>query len=77
MMQKLLEKAADIISDRFQIRYSQHYGIDKICYNPTIYEMVKRYQFMKQKKFLKYTENYINREDQRENEAENENLTFM
>jgi hypothetical protein len=77
MMQKLLEKAADIISDRFQIRYSQQYGIDKICYNPTIYEMVKRYQFMKQKKFLKYTENQVHRQFKEGNEAENENLTFM
>ena len=54
MMEKLFEKAADVISDKSQIRYTEQYGIDKICFNPTIYEMVKRFEFRRQKRLLKY-----------------------
>ena len=49
ILDRLLEKAADIISDKFGIRYTNHYGIDKICYSPTIYEMVKRFEFSRLK----------------------------
>ena len=44
ILDRLLEKAADITSDKFGIRYTKHYGIDKICYSPTVYEMVKRFE---------------------------------
>lgn len=45
ILDRLLEKASDITSDKFGIRYTKHYGIDKICYSPTVYEMVKRFEF--------------------------------
>jgi len=64
----LLEKAGDIISDKFGIRYTKQYGIDKICYSPTIYEMVKRFEFSRVK--------VLAEEDRISEEHLNENLIF-
>lgn len=49
ILEDLLEKAAKILSDSFGIRYSEQYGIDRICFSPTVYEMVKRYEFIREK----------------------------
>lgn len=67
-LDQLLEKSADILSDKFGIRYTKFYGIDKICYSPTIYEMVKRFEFSRMK--------VIAEEDRISEEHLNENLTF-
>ena len=68
ILNNLLEKASDVISDKFGIRYTKQYGIDKICYSPTIYEMVKRFEFSRVKVMAE--------EDRIEEEHLNENLVF-
>lgn len=45
----LLRAAASIITDGFGVKYTDAYGVDQICFSPTAYEMIKRYQFVKQK----------------------------
>ena len=70
ILDRLLEKAADICSDKFGIRYTKHYGIDKICYSPTVYEMVKRFEHSRIKFVLSDEESSLP-EDQL-----NENLVF-
>lgn len=45
-----------------------HYGIDKICYSPTIYEMVKRFEFSRLKVMAE--------EEMVTDEHLNENLIF-
>ena len=68
ILNSLLEKAGDIISDKFGIRYTKQYGIDKICYSPTIYEMVKRFEYSRIK--------VLAEEDRISEEHLNENLIF-
>jgi hypothetical protein len=45
----LLKASAGIITSSFGVKYTENYGIDQICYSPTAYEFLKRYQFMRQK----------------------------
>ena len=68
ILDRLLEKGADITSDKFGIRYTSHYGIDKICYSPTVYEMVKRFEFNRV--------TLMQEEDFTSEEHLNENLLF-
>lgn len=68
ILDRLLEKASDITSDKFGIRYTKHYGIDKICYSPTVYEMVKRFEFSRSK--------VLEEEEAVSEEHLNENLVF-
>ena len=68
ILDRLLEKAADVCSDKFGIRYTAHYGIDKICYSPTVYEMVKRFEFSRI--------TVLQEEDGVSEEQLNENLVF-
>jgi len=69
ILDRLLEKAGEIVSDKFGIRYTKHYGIDKISYSPTIYEMVKRFEFSRCK--------LLPEEDRLKEQTINENLTFQ
>ena len=41
----LLTSCATIISDPTHLKYSPQYGIDRICFSPHVYEMLKRYEF--------------------------------
>ena len=68
ILDRLLEKSSDIVSDKFGIRYTKHYGIDKICYSPTVYEMVKRFEFSRTK--------IMAEEESVSEEHLNENLIF-
>ena len=68
ILDRLLEKASDITSDKFGIRYTKHYGIDKICYSPTVYEMVKRFEHSRTRVFAE--------ESSVSEEHLNENLIF-
>ena len=68
ILDRLLEKASDVVSDKFGIRYTKHYGIDKICYSPTVYEMVKRFEFSRTKVMAE--------EESVSEEHLNENLVF-
>ena len=45
----VLKSAASILTDSFGVNYTEEYGIDKICFSPSVYEMIKRYQFTKQR----------------------------
>lgn len=41
----LLKSCSQIISDGFNVTYTDMYGINKICFSPTVYELLKRYEF--------------------------------
>jgi hypothetical protein len=43
----LLRAASTIITDSFNVGYTERYGVDCIAFSPTVYEMLKRYQFTK------------------------------
>lgn len=49
LLDALLRSAGAILSDSFGIRYTEAYGINQICFSPTVYEMLKRYEFTKLK----------------------------
>ena len=50
VLDTLLKSATQIIQDTFGIKkYHETYGIDALALSPTIYEMVKRYEFLKNK----------------------------
>ena len=44
---QLLRASSSIITDGFNVGYTERYGVDCICFSPTVYEMMKRYQFTK------------------------------
>jgi hypothetical protein len=46
----LLRSATMIVTDTFGIiKYREEFGIDKMAFSPTVYEMLKRYEFIKKK----------------------------
>lgn len=46
---QLMRASSSIIQDGFNVGYTEKYGVDCICFSPTVYEMIKRYHFTKQK----------------------------
>ena len=54
LLDTLLRASADIITDQFNVTYSSSYGFDGVAMSPTVYEFLKRYDFIKQKSQLKY-----------------------
>ena len=49
LLDQLLRSASAILSDSFQIKYTSAYGIRDVSYSPTVYEMLKRYEWNKLK----------------------------
>jgi len=39
----ILKAASSIITDSFGVNYTEKYGLDQICFSPSVYEMIKRY----------------------------------
>ena len=58
LFDSLLRSAAAILSDSFGIRYTEAYGINQICFSPTVHEMLKRYEFtkLKQRELIEHEE---------------------
>lgn len=57
MLDTLLKSATQIIQDTFGIKkYHDSYGVDGVAFSPTVYEMIKRYEFLKNKHKVKYEE---------------------
>lgn len=46
---QLQRTTASILTDQLNIVYTPQYGINQICFSPTVYEMMKRFEFVKQK----------------------------
>jgi hypothetical protein len=53
LLDTLLRASADVITDQFNVTYSTNYGFDGVALSPTVYEFLKRYEFIKQKDHLK------------------------
>lgn len=49
LLDTLLRSCADILTDQFNVVYSTNYGFDGVALSPTVYEFLKRYEFIKQK----------------------------
>lgn len=49
ILDTLLKSATMIIQDTFGVKYHEAFGITNISYSPTVYEMIKRYEFVKSK----------------------------
>ena len=49
LLDQLLKSASLILSDSLGIRYTSAYGIKDVSYSPTVYEMLKRYEWNKLK----------------------------
>ena len=43
----LLRTTASILTDSLNIVYSSQYGLNQMCFSPTVYEMLKRFEFVK------------------------------
>ena len=37
----------DQSKNAFGVNFSINYGIDKMCFSPTVYEMIKRFEFVR------------------------------
>jgi hypothetical protein len=56
----LLKSATQIIQDTFGIKsYHNDYGLGGVAFSPTVYEMIKRYEFLKNKHKVKYEEGLV------------------
>jgi len=53
LLDTLLKASADIMTDQFNVTYNSSYGFDGVAISPTVYEFLKRYDFIKQKTQLK------------------------
>jgi len=53
LLDTLLKASADIITDQYNVIYGSSYGFDGVAISPTVYEFLKRYDFIKQKTQLK------------------------
>ena len=53
LLDTLLKASADIITDQYNVTYKSNYGFDGVAMSPTVYEFLKRYDFIKQKTQLK------------------------
>lgn len=49
LIDNLLRSSAEILTDQFNVKYKDDYGFEGVSLNPTVYEMLKRYEFVKQK----------------------------
>jgi hypothetical protein len=49
ILDTLLKSATMIIQDSFGVKYHENFGINNISFSPTVYEMLKRYEFVKTK----------------------------
>jgi hypothetical protein len=47
VLDTLLKSATMIIQDTFGIKYYDEFGINAIPLSPTVYELVKRYEFIR------------------------------
>ena len=45
----LIKASVAILSDSFGLTYANDYGISQITFSPTVYEMLKRYEFTRKK----------------------------
>ena len=57
--ESLMKSAIGIVTDSFGIQYSEDYGISKLTYSPTVYEMMKRYEFVRRRQEVKKPEAVI------------------
>jgi hypothetical protein len=55
----LMKSAIGIVTDSFGVKYSEDYGISKLTYSPTVYEMMKRYEFVRRRQEVKKPESVI------------------
>jgi len=43
----MMKTNAAIIGDQFTVRFEEDYGLNQKSLSPTVYEMVKRFEFMR------------------------------
>ena len=49
MFDQLLESSSAVLSDNFNVQYTDEFGIKDTCLNPTVYEFLRRFEWNKLK----------------------------
>ena len=60
MLNQLLESSSAVLSDNFDVQYTEEFGIKDTSLNPTVYEFLRRFEWNKMKSNIEFLKDGLN-----------------